>query len=301
MSDIQDGREISLQDILDSLRHSRWIIVWIMALCIAVSAGIVVLVPNKYAASTVLSVVSHDGNGGLPGELGALTSQFGGIGELAGILPRSDLNRASIVATLQSESLTELYLKTNDLLPVLFPSEWDSTLQTWRHIGTRETPSLWKGNWLFQKKIMSVTVDDRTGLVTLTINWKNPLTAATWANGIVKLTNGYLRDKAIHESDTNISYLNEQASKTDVLGVKQAIYGLLKNEISKEMVARGSDEYALKVIDPAFPPERPVSPKPILWLAIGSFCGLLLSFVVALARYQLTRGERPPKTGHPSK
>jgi LPS O-antigen subunit length determinant protein (WzzB/FepE family) len=98
------------------------------------------------------------------------------------------------------------------------------------------------------------------------------------------MTNDYLREKAINESERNITYLTDQAAKTDVVGVRQAIYSILQNEINKVMLARGSDEYALKVVDPASPPERPSSPRPLLWTAAGCLGGALLAMIIAITR-----------------
>ncbi|MGH8208495.1 MAG: GNVR domain-containing protein, partial [Steroidobacteraceae bacterium] len=61
-------------------------------------------------------------------------------------------------------------------------------------------------------------------------------------------------------------------------------FSVLQNEISKEMLARGSDEYALKVVDPAVAPEEPYSPRPLMWVLIGLFGGLLVSVVAAFVR-----------------
>jgi uncharacterized protein involved in exopolysaccharide biosynthesis len=121
-------------------------------------------------------------------------------------------------------------------------------------------------------------------LVTITITWTDPHIAATWANDLVKATNEFLRDRAIRESERNIAYLNGQAASTDVVGVKQAIYAILQSEISKVMLARGSDEYALKIIDPAVAPERPFFPKLTLWLAAGIALGMVLSAVIVVFR-----------------
>ena len=97
------------------------------------------------------------------------------------------------------------------------------------------------------------------------------------------MTNDYLRDKAIATSERHIAYLKQQAAATDMVGVKQAIYGLMEREINKEMLARGTEEYALNVIDPAQAPEIPSSPRPILWTIAGTLFGVLLSLLVAIA------------------
>ncbi len=82
------------------------------------------------------------------------------------------------------------------------------------------------------------------------ITWTNPEQAAAWANGLVAMTNDYLRSEAITEAQRNIDYLNQRAANTTLMPVKQVIYGILENEINKEMLARGTKEYALKVSIP---------------------------------------------------
>jgi uncharacterized protein involved in exopolysaccharide biosynthesis len=143
---------------------------------------------------------------------------------------------------------------------------------------------LWKGNEYFKKKVRSIVTDSKTGLVTLTIAWKDPRIAANWANGLVALTNDYLRKKAIEESERNIAYLNAQANKTDVVAVKQAIYTILQTEINKEMLARGSDEYAFKILDPAVAPEKPSTPTLAFMVVLAVFGSLALSVLIAFIR-----------------
>jgi LPS O-antigen subunit length determinant protein (WzzB/FepE family) len=104
------------------------------------------------------------------------------------------------------------------------------------------------------------------------------------------MTNDFLRDQAIRESERNIAYLNEQATKTDLLGARQAIFTILQSEINKVMMARGNDEYALKVLDPAFAPELASSPKLALWLAIGFVGGLILAIFAVIVRNEWRNG-----------
>jgi hypothetical protein len=192
------------------------------------------------------------------------------------------------VAVLQSEAITERYIRENGLLPVLYSSEWDAVRQQWKTDDPKKIPTLWKANVVFKKGIRFVATDLKSGLVTMVIKWKDPVLAAKWANGLVRLTNDYLRDKTISEAERNISYLGDQAARTDVLGVKEAIYSILQNEIKKMMLARGSAEYALKVIDPAVAPERPSSPQPVIWTLMGFFGGFFVSLAVVFVRHRWT-------------
>ena len=133
----------------------------------------------------------------------------------------------------------------------------------------------------------------KNGLVTMTITWTDPKAAADWANGIVRMTNEYLRDKAIAEAERNIAYLNEQALKTEIVGVRQAIYRLLESEINQAMIARGNEEFALRVLDPAAVPEVRSSPKPIIWILLAVFGSFLISAFIAFAQVAWTITPKP--------
>jgi uncharacterized protein involved in exopolysaccharide biosynthesis len=64
----------------------------------------------------------------------------------------------------------------------------------------------------------------------------------------------------------------------------------MQTEISREMLARGSDEYALKVIDPAIAPDDESSPQIVLWALLGVFGGVVLSLAGVFIRMSWERG-----------
>jgi uncharacterized protein involved in exopolysaccharide biosynthesis len=273
--------EYGLAELLrDALRLRLWI--GCVALVCAL-AGVVtgLVLPKEYEATITISPVMDEGSSGRLGGLSSLAAQYGGLASLAGInLPGKDRKDESL-AVLQSEQLTESYIRDNNLLPILFWRDWDAQSQRW----TRDDPpTVWKGNQYFKKNVRQVTDDKKSGMVIMTIRWHDAQLAAKWANDLVKITNSFLRSKAIAESDRNIAYLNEQAAKTNVIEVQKAVYSLLEEEINKEMIAKGRDEYALKVVDPAFVPEKPSSWGPKRLGAVGFFFGLLVSIVYLLGR-----------------
>jgi uncharacterized protein involved in exopolysaccharide biosynthesis len=276
--------EIRLKDLIQEVLRAKWLVLSVVVL-FTVSAAIVALTSEKlYKVAIIVSPATSTPGSGQMGGLSSLVSQFSGVASLAGLSVGGDSKRAESVAVLQSEALTERYIRDNNLLPLLYQAKWDPQLKGWTEHRPGKIPTVWKAGQFFKKSIRSVTTDTKTGLVTMTITWNDPQTAAKWANDLVSLTNDYLRGKAISESERNIAYLNEQASKTDVVGVKQAIYSILQNEISRQMLARGSDEYALKVIDPAIAPEQQSSPQPVLWTVFGLFVGIVVSLFAVFVR-----------------
>lgn len=279
-----DPEELSLTELLRVLWSRRW---HIAVLCLAtglIAGSAVWLLPRKYDAVIVVSPVSENSSSGRLGGVSSLVSQFGGLASLAGLSVTGDSKRAESVAVLQSQFLTQRYIKDNHLLPVLYADKWDAAKAGWKSSDPKLAPTLWQASEYFKKNIRKVNSDTKTGLVTLTITWKDPRAAAKWANDLARETNEYLRNKAIAESERNIAYLNQEAAKTEVVAVKQAIYEILQNEISRAMLARGSDEYAFRVIDPAVPSEKPSSPGVPLAAFVGVLCGLALSIASAFVR-----------------
>jgi hypothetical protein len=61
----------------------------------------------------------------------------------------------------------------------------------------------------------------------------------------------------------------------------------MEEEIKKEMIARGRDEFALRVIDPAVPPEKESFPRPVLWTAGAFLGGIFLGLLVSVLRETL--------------
>jgi uncharacterized protein involved in exopolysaccharide biosynthesis len=64
--------------------------------------------------------------------------------------------------------------------------------------------------------------------------------------------------------------------------VKEAIYTMLMQEYEKTKIDETKEELFFEVLDPAYPPKRPYTPKPFLYsviaLVLGGFCAVSLAF-----------------------
>ncbi|HUN74974.1 MAG TPA: Wzz/FepE/Etk N-terminal domain-containing protein [Steroidobacteraceae bacterium] len=277
--------DVTLEDVLGVLRRGRWLaIAFIAVTTLAATVG-AMMVPKSYKATVVIGASENESDTShLSGSLGSLASTFGGLASLAGVSLPEDMQRWQYIEVLKSEALTERYIRENNLLPVLFYRRWDAQKSRWKVSDPKKIPTLWKANRLFQNDIRNVTVDNKTSIIRMTITWRDPVLAAKWANDLVRLTNEYLRNKAITEAERDIAYLNDQASKTNLVEAQHAIDALLETELDKAMVARGNDEYAFDVLDPAEPPEKPSSLPTWAWSAIAFAAGLVVAFLVAFLK-----------------
>lgn len=279
--------EASTGDLFAIFWRGKWLIVAITLAMSTVSLVASLNSPKRYAATVLIVPVDMSQSAGRLDGVNSMLSNLGGLASLVGASTLSP-SKAVDIATLKSELLTTQYIRQNNLLPILFASEWDRRRNQWRTDDPNKIPSLWDGSRYFQNRVCSVAEVETSGLYRVTVTWTNSEVAATWANGIVALTNEYLRSKAISETKANIAYLQEQAKQTSTADLKVAILDLMEQEIRSEMIAQGQSEYALKVVDPAFVPKRPYSPSLVLWTVSGFLAGLLSSLGILLFKARQT-------------
>jgi uncharacterized protein involved in exopolysaccharide biosynthesis len=265
--------------------------VWVIGITLFMTLAALtasLLSQKHYEAKALISPVARDSR---QSGLDSAMSSLGGLAALVGLSGQSGGSKAEALATLQSEVLTSQYIAEQNLLPVLFEDKWDPVRKAWKTTNPDKVPTLWKANQSFAHGIRAVTDDKKTGLITLSVNWKDPVLAAKWVNGLIALTNDYLRRKAISDAEANMAYLKAQAEKTNIVEMKQVIYTLMQSELKNAMLAEGSREFAIKVIDPAVPPEKPSFPVPAWWTVGGFVCGMLISLLVLLGREGWARSE----------
>jgi uncharacterized protein involved in exopolysaccharide biosynthesis len=277
-------KEIGLRDLLMDLWRARLLAVCIVFMCAGGGALIGWIMTDQYEASITVIPVSNQSGANQMAGLGEIVSRYSGIASLAGVALYGNGTKEESVAVLESELLTESFIRENNLLPILYSRIWEEKLHKWKTSNPRRIPSLWMANRYFKTNIRQVSEDKTTGIVVMKIRWRDPVLAAEWANTLVRKTNEFLRDKAILESERNISYLSEEAAKTNVVEVKSVIYSILQQEIDKGMLAKGREEFALKVIDPAVAPGKPSSPSAVLLSFIGFIVGCGATILVVVVR-----------------
>jgi len=99
--------------------------------------------------------------------------------------------------------------KEANVLPVLFPREWDAEKKAWKD--KDDAPTDWEAYEEFDRDIRFVSVDRKTGLVTLMIEWKDPIRAAQWANKFVNMANTRLRTEAVEDAEKSIVTLRSSS------------------------------------------------------------------------------------------
>jgi uncharacterized protein involved in exopolysaccharide biosynthesis len=241
------------------------------------------LVISPTYRSEIIVAVVNDNTGASESGTGSL----GALASLAGVnLSGAESKRAEYLAILQSRRISTKFIRLENLMPILFANRWDSKSNAWRTSKWQRPPTETDAEEYFRKNIMTVSDDKKTGLINVRIDWRDPVLAANWANGVVALLNEEVRHTAVDEGRKSIDYLNEELAKTNVSEIRQSISRLLESRLNRIMVANVQAQYALRTVDPALPsdPTRPAKPRRVLDAVAGTILGFSVGLVVAMWR-----------------
>lgn len=254
------------------LAHYKRVLLGVFLVGMLLATGVAFLSTPIYRAELVMAPVSQEESG----KLSSLAGQFGGLASLAGVNLGSKGNSVDkVLATLKSRAFLVPFLKQEmqrDNITPLFASEL-----------TSEIPSTLDIYKIFSEDVLDIRKDNKTGLVTLGVEWRDPVLAARWANALVTRLNEHQRQTAINEAQQSIDYLNQQLNNTSVVDMQQAIYRLIESQTKVIMLANVKKEYVMQVIDPALVPEKPVRPQRGLVLVLGAVLSVMIGvFIIFL-------------------
>jgi len=259
----EDG--IDVVSIFRVMWRYRYLIVSAAVLFALIAVYLALTATEIYRAKIVVSEVRDNGLSGASG----LVSQFGGLASLAGLNLANDGTGTYAQAVLRSRHLIETFIEQQRLVARLMGNA-----------GKRAT--LWFAVQRFQETIVAIHVDTKTGLISVTMDWSDPVTAATWANAYVALANQRVRAHVAEDATRNVAYLDKQIAQTSAVEIQRSLYDLVESQTKTLMLANARRDYPFEVVDPAVPPEIRHSPKRTLMvlsgLVLGFFAGAVLAF-----------------------
>ena len=263
--------EIRLAELWNIVWSGKWRIIGV-TFVFAVLSVVYALVATEWFRAEALLAPAEERN------VTPLQTQLGGIAALAGLSIGSG-DTVEAVATLKSRDFAREFIEDHGLLTVLFADDWDAAGQRWLADDPREQPDMRDAVQYFHDHILRVSEDRATSLVTLAIEWTDPVVAAEWASVLVDRLNARMRERALEEAETNVTYLQEELAKTNVVTLQQAVGRLLESELQKLMLARGTQEFAFRIIDSAEPPKQRVRPKRTLVTIFGTLAGGVVGLI----------------------
>ena len=314
MTELGGPTEISLLDLLVSLRR-RWRMVIGLPIALAVVAVVIsFLMRPTYTASTTFVPEASAGTK-LPSGLAGLAGQFGlSVGADASQSPRFYAD------VLKSRELLERTLRTRYADPRSATGDSASLLVLLR-IGGRSGPdSMSNGVRAFSGQV-GTRVDVQTGVVRLAVSSRYPVLAAAVANQMVV----YLSDFNTHtrqsqarerrrfvqqriaEAETELrsaegtlrafyernrtwqqspQLIFEEGRLRRQVDIRQEVDVTLQREFETARIEEVNDTPVITIIDSATTPQRPSRPRRAVMAALGLLLGAIVAvFAIAWGEY----------------
>lgn len=271
--------------------RSRWLILAFIVGFGLLSAAYALFATEWYEAEVVLTAAGTNDTQGLSNALGRTGEGIGALVGLAGITVGGH-DVAEPIGVLKSREFAREFIEEQGLLHVLLADEWDAKAGRWKQTNPKKQPDVRDAVRYFDKRVLTVREDKRTGLVTVDIEWTSADAAASWANIIVDRLNEQMRARALAQAQANVDYLRNALAQTNIVAVQQAVSRLLESEMQKLMVARGTKQFAFRVVDPAAVPKWRSSPKRAVLVALGILAGGLAGLFAVFVRESLREVSR---------
>lgn len=295
--------EIDLGDLFRAIASGKYLILAVTAIFALIAIVVLLMLPNIYRAEALLAPNQSDNGSGLS----SLAAQYGGLASLAGLsLPANSADPTAVgLEILKSRKFISEFVARHEILVPLMAGEgwsadsrrleldssiYDDKQNEWvRTVSPPRSvvPSLQEAYEEFEKRL-AVHQDSKSGLVTIAFDFYSPDIAMQWVEWLVADINDTVMRRDVAEAEQAIAYLNQQIEATSLAELHSVFYRLIEEKMKTVMLAKVSDEYLLKTIDPAVSPERKIKPRRAFSTIMAMLIGMIVGVLVVLVRRSAT-------------
>ena len=294
--------EPDLRELFRALWAGKWLIAGVTFAAVVIAVLIALSIPNVYRAQALLAPNDDESSGGLS----ALAAQYGGLAGLAGInIGGGSTDKISLgLETIRSRRFIAEFVEHRDILvPLLAATGWDAesgeleidsgaydvaTGEWVRDVspGKSATPSSQEAYKAF-RDVLSVSQNRKSGLVTISIDHYSPEVAKEWVDWLVEDINSSIMRHDVAVAEQAIEYLEGQIESTSVAALQSIFFRLIEDKTKTVLLARVSDEYLLRTLDPAVVPEERLKPNRSLIVILGMMLGGLSGIAITVVLNRL--------------
>lgn len=261
---------LTIVDVFVALRRRATLGFLVFCCVLMIAVAVAWLMPVTYRSSVVLvPTEAMQGASDSAGPLGAL----GALRSLTG-KPQAGVEEA--VTILRSQEFTRGFIKRRGLMPILFADEWDSSAGRWKH----DPKTLEDAARHFDQSVRRVNIDDESGFLTISADWRSPDLALEWARGMAEDLDREMALRAAAAAEEDLVFLTKRLEATSIPEMRQSIAGLIRDRMEAAMLAAKQRSYAFRTIDPGFASSYRYQPRRALIVAAGAIIGLLLALSV---------------------
>ena len=281
--------EIDLAELFSIIWNKKLFISIFTSIAALISVLYALYLPNIYTSSSLLAPTTEDNS--LSSQLGS----FSGLAGLAGVsLPAGNISNSQIaVKRIESfEFFSKYFLPNIKLEDLMAVDEWDAKNNTVVYDDSEfnSTSNEWSRKPSDQKaykeykRALSISQEELTGLVYLSMKHKSPVVAQNWVDTIIYNINECMREIDKQDAQNSIDFLNESLKNTNSQSIKVVFAKLMESQMQTLMLASSNDAYVFKTINSPIVPEDKSSPSRALICILGTLLGGILSILIVLFR-----------------
>ena len=281
--------EIDLAELFSIIWNKKIFISIFTSFAALISVLYALYLPNIYTSSSLLAPTTEDNS--LSSQLGS----FSGLAGLAGVsLPAGNISNSQIaVKRIESfEFFSKYFLPNIKLEDLMAVDEWDAKNNTVVYDDSEfnSTSNEWSRKPSDQKaykeykRALSISQEELTGLVYLSMKHKSPVVAQNWVDTIIYNINECMREIDKQDAQNSIDFLNESLKNTNSQSIKVVFAKLMESQMQTLMLASSNDAYVFKTINSPIVPEDKSSPSRALICILGTLLGGILSILIVLFR-----------------
>ena len=228
--------EIDLYELWLTLKKRKKIVLGITALFTLVALVLCFVLPPTYRTEATLMPLGGKEKGGLSSILASLPVS----------LPVSGQSGITVEAVLKSRTLRERIVKDLNLLPVLFSNKWDEKNKRWILKGNDDRPPTVLDGAEKLKKLISVSTDRKTGVITLSVEFKkDPVMAYKIAETALKEADNILNEKSFTLARRYRIYIGKQLAlaREKLLEIEKIYEEFVSGKIKKVPFIFGEEAF----------------------------------------------------------
>jgi LPS O-antigen subunit length determinant protein (WzzB/FepE family) len=256
------------------------------------------LLPNIYQSKAKLAPVNVS-------IASSSLQKYSGLAGLAGVNIPSDgeeNNSAQAMIKIKSLSFFENNVLPNIFLPDLMAIEsWDHETNIIKYdkkeyiknskkwvrkfsYPQKQIPSSQESFERFNDFHLTLSEDDLTGFITLSVKHQSPLIAKQWTELIINEINNFYRQKDKISAQKAINFLNQQIASTNLSEIKLSIVSLLQEEVQKLTLVEANEFYVYEYIDPPAIMEEKSEPARALICILAALLGGIFSIIFVIVK-----------------
>ncbi|HEY3636646.1 MAG TPA: hypothetical protein VGK90_00745 [Rhizomicrobium sp.] len=310
MSDILDDDEsgASLSQMLSIAKLWSDLRTYYLLLATLIFAGLASVIayaifgPPVYTATAIIGPADNSDQpfgdslgGGLSGGLGGIAKHL----HVGGALGQQGMDDTfdEYTSLITSNRLADVLIHKDNILPVIFASDWDSANHRWLprtspfdravdylkvllHRPVKPGPDQDDLAKYFKKNLL-VDSSLETSFANVSLRFSNRDGAAQLLGTILREADNIIRQDKRRDVAARIAYLNTALEHLSLADQKPELIAVLSEEEQEMMMIESDHLYASKLIDAPYAPVKPTSPSPIIdgLIALGMSCLVWLGIV----------------------